>query len=71
MSTVQTDIRIDGMNCMGCVAALLAKLRTVDGVEDADIDLASSVAKVTFNEQLVNLTTIKQAIRDSGYNVLS
>jgi len=55
---------------MGCVTALLAKLRTLDGVEFADIDLSSSTAMVTFNEQVVSLNGIRQAIRESGYKVL-
>ncbi|MDD2430956.1 MAG: heavy-metal-associated domain-containing protein [Firmicutes bacterium] len=67
---MQLDIKVDGMNCMGCVTALLAKLRTLDGVEFADIDLSSSTAMVTFNEQVVSLNGIRQAIRESGYKVL-
>lgn len=55
---------------MGCVNAISAALKNLDGVIDADIDLVSSNAVVDYNENLVSIQDIKQVIVERGYKII-
>lgn len=63
MSEVQ--LKITGMTCGHCVAAVTKAIRAVPGVQDAQVDLASGSARVQGSAEpqvLVN------AVQDEGYS---
>ncbi|HPC89336.1 MAG TPA: heavy metal translocating P-type ATPase [Methanothrix sp.] len=63
-------LRIGGMVCAMCVAALEKALRNLDGVVDVRVNLASEKAYVTYNPGMVGLDEMKKAVEDTGYQYL-
>ena len=44
-------------------------LRASDGVTDANVNIATEKATVTFDELKTDAEKIKQAVRETGYDV--
>jgi Cu+-exporting ATPase len=63
-------LKIGGMACAMCVAALEAALLKMDGVAEARVNLASEKAYVIYNPRLVGLAEMKKAVVDAGYQFL-
>ena len=63
-------LKIGGMSCAMCVAALEAALLKLDGVAEARVNLASEKAYVIYNPRLVGLADMKKAVTDAGYQFL-
>lgn len=59
-----TELKIDGMTCGHCVAAVKKALEKVPGVRGAQVELASGRAKV---EGDPSLDALLAAVRDEGY----
>ena len=59
-----TELKIDGMTCGHCTAAVKKALERVPGVEGAEVDLAAGRARVagTADEAL-----LVAAVQDEGY----
>ena len=60
---------IEGMTCASCVAHVQHGLEEVEGVLDANVNLATEQASVTLDPKLVPLTRLVDAVRDTGYDV--
>lgn len=60
---------IKGMHCASCVMKIEKKLKTTDGVTDAVVNIANEKATVTFDEAKSDEEKIKQAIRETGYDI--
>src|SRR5690625_4992015 len=72
MSTAELDkktLKIDGMHCASCSAAVEKSLRQTDGVEDASVNLASETALDSYNHQAVTNDDLKEAVESAGYSV--
>lgn len=63
-------LKIGGMSCAMCVAALEAALLKLDGVVEARVNLASEKAYVIYNPRIVGLAEMKTAVADAGYQFL-
>ena len=63
-------IKIGGMSCAMCVAALEAALLKLDGMVEARVNLASEKAYLKFNPRMTGLAEIKKAVADAGYQFL-
>ena len=59
-----TELKIDGMTCGHCTAAVKKALERVAGVEGADVDLASGRARVGGTADAALLVA---AVQDEGY----
>ena len=72
-STVSRDLSfaVDGMHCASCVAAVERALRSIDGVEDAEVSLATEEARVRLGPLGASADTIVQAVEAAGYSVPS
>ncbi|MFH0849705.1 MAG: copper ion binding protein, partial [Candidatus Bathyarchaeota archaeon] len=65
----EITLRIVGMTCAACVAAVEKALKRVDGVEDAVVNLATEKAFVRYNPQKVSILDLRKAVRNAGYDV--
>ena len=65
-----TNIQIGGISCMGCVSTLTRVLTGIEGVQSAQIDKDSAMAKVEFDPAVTNADEFRQAIEDAGYDVV-
>jgi len=59
-----TELKIDGMTCGHCVAAVKKALEKVPGVRAAQVELATGRARV---EGDPSLEALLAAVRDEGY----
>ena len=73
MDTITTEvvtIGISGMTCGSCQRRVQHALRSVPGVVDATVDLASGTAAVQFQPSRVPSGAIARAVHDAGYEVV-
>ena len=60
---------IEGMTCAGCVAHVQHGLEEVEGVLEANVNLATEQASVVLDFKLASLDRLVQAVRETGYDV--
>jgi copper chaperone len=61
-------MKIDGMSCGHCVAAVTKALKSVEGVRIEGVDVGS--ATLAYDPAATSADRISQAIEDEGYQVL-
>lgn len=66
----QTTFQIGGMTCAACSAANERAIGKLDGVEHAEVNLATEKASVSYDETVTTLEQIKQAVVDAGYFIV-
>lgn len=62
-------LKVEGMSCGHCKAAVEKALKAVDGVEDAVVSLEEKTAQVTLNKEVPDHVLAK-AVTDAGYEVV-
>ncbi len=72
MSTEQESlnketVRIEGMHCASCVAAVERSLRKLQGVTNASVNLATETARIEFDPESVSVNDFSKAVSDAGY----
>ncbi len=70
VATTRAELPIIGMTCANCALTIERALRRLDGVVEANVNLAGERASVEYLPGVVSLAAIQQAIRDAGYEVL-
>ena len=63
----ETIIKIEGMSCGHCKAAVEKALKAVPGIETALVDLEKKQAVVTGNAAM---EAMREAVEDAGYEVV-
>lgn len=63
-------LRIGGMSCASCAAAVEKALESVPGVGDAVVNFATEKAVVTYDPSKVSEEALERAVRDAGYDYL-
>ena len=66
----QKTIKVGGMSCVRCSAAVEHALKSVDGVEECAVSYANGRAEVVFDDEKADLKTLERAIKKAGYEVL-
>jgi Cu+-exporting ATPase len=68
-SPAVTGVRfpLEGMTCASCVNRIERYLRKVDGVEEANVNLATETATVRFDSARVDLGVLQSAVEAAGY----
>jgi copper chaperone CopZ len=62
----ELQLKVEGMSCQHCVAAVTEAVESVPGVEASDVDLASGMVKVA-GPTGVDRQQLLDAIRAAGY----
>lgn len=65
----QEIINVEGMSCDHCKNAVESSLAKINGVSAAEVDLEKGQVRVDYNEDKVQLSDMKDAIEDQGYDV--
>lgn len=68
MSIETTTYRVQGMTCGHCRAAVLEEVTALEGVQDADVDLAAGTLTVRGG---VPETAVREAVEEAGYEVVA
>jgi len=61
------DIGIGGMTCASCVTRVEKALKKVPGVKEANVNLATESARVSFEPSEQMEARLRRAVRDAGY----
>lgn len=63
------DLPVEGMTCASCVRHVEQALTGVDGVEQAEVNLVTGRARVTFDPSRASRDSMAAAVVDAGYEV--
>jgi copper chaperone len=67
---MQTDsMTVSGMQCGGCVTKISQTLKSVTGVEDVQVSLASGQVTVRYDERRTSPPQLEAAVISSGFGV--
>ncbi len=66
----KTILLVGGMTCAACVRRVESALKSVEGVSDASVNLATSRATVLYTPHATNIASLKKAVEDGGYEYL-
>jgi copper chaperone len=69
MSEDKIELKVLGMACGGCKAAVEKALQSLNGVSSAKVDLASKTAYVEYYSGKLAPEDLKKAIQEAGYKV--
>ncbi len=64
------DLPIHGMTCASCVNRIQSGLSKIDGVSEANVNLATERASVLFDGEKVTTDRLVSTVRDLGYDVV-
>ena len=64
----EKEIKVVGMHCPSCVAAVELCLKDVDGIDDAKADLNSGITKITMSNEVTD-SDIAEAVEEAGFKV--
>lgn len=65
MKTVK--LKIKGIHCASCGKVITMDLEEVDGVGKVEIDEATKLAEIEFDETKVKVEKILETVKNSGY----
>ncbi|MDD3223706.1 MAG: heavy metal translocating P-type ATPase [Clostridium sp.] len=68
---VNKTLKIQGMTCAACVRAVEKASKKVDGVTEANVNLATEKLKISYDEDKVTIPGIQNAIEKAGYKALN
>ena len=64
------NIAILGMMCAGCSARVEQKLKSLEGIHSASVNLSSRTALVEFDPSIISLEQMKTVLSDIGYDMV-
>lgn len=62
-------LKLAGLKDAACAEKVAAALKSIKGVDAADVSLEANKASITFDEDLVSLQRLKVAVEDAGYSI--
>lgn len=62
-------ISVEGMSCNHCKMSVEKALKTLNGVQDAAVDLGAKTVTVDYDQAVVDGEALKRTITDAGYEV--
>lgn len=64
---IAAKFEIDGMMCaMGCAKVIEKNLAQMDGVKNVEVDFESKVAKIEYDEAMVNPNLVMASVKKTG-----
>lgn len=66
---VNVTLKIGGMSCGHCVNSVNGALKGLAGVDELKVNIGSAV--LSYDPAKVTIDTIKEAVEEEGYPVLS
>ncbi|MBP7811452.1 MAG: heavy metal translocating P-type ATPase [Candidatus Moranbacteria bacterium] len=61
---------VKGMHCASCSALIMKHLKKLDGIADADVNVATEQAKVTFESDRITQEKMNQVLEPLGYSLI-
>jgi P-type Cu+ transporter len=63
-------LKVGGMMCATCVETIETALKSLPGTLEANVNLGSETARVTYNPSITAIEDMKRVIEDAGYQYL-
>ncbi|MFK4784945.1 heavy metal translocating P-type ATPase [Fusobacterium sp. MFO224] len=63
--------KIQGMTCAACAKTVERVSKKLDGVNEADVNLATEQLSINYDEKIVSEENIKEVIKNAGYTALN
>ncbi len=67
---VKSTLKIQGMTCNHCVMRVAKALKAVPGVQDAQVDLQTGEAVISYDETKVTMEKLQFAVVEAGYKIV-
>jgi Cu+-exporting ATPase len=67
MPDTKQTLQLEGMHCASCVRLIEKSLSKVPGVKEANVNLATEQATVTYDAETCSLTDMQRAVEGVGY----
>ena len=61
---------ITGMSCAACSSAVERVTRKLDGVEESNVNLTTSIMTITYDNSKVNFDKIAEKVQKAGFGIL-
>jgi Cu+-exporting ATPase len=68
---LENQFQITGMTCAACSARIEKGLKKMEGVQEANVNLALEKAMVQYDPAVLKLIDIQQKVKDLGYGVVT
>ncbi len=68
--TKRAELKVTGMACAACSAAIEKALMSQEGVVQAEVNLGTEIATVEYDPEKLKLADLEMAIRNAGYDVV-
>ncbi|HEU4719272.1 MAG TPA: cation transporter [Bacteroidia bacterium] len=65
MAEKKITLRIAGMTCGHCAKTVSSAITELDGVKEADVDPATGMAEVVFDDEKVSEAQIRKAVNET------
>ncbi len=62
-------LHVEGMTCKHCKMSVENALKTLDGVQNATVDLDSKTVSIDYDPAVVDEESLKKIIGEAGYEV--
>ena len=66
----ETSMQITGMTCAACATRIEKGLKKMDGVEEANVNLALEKSVIRYDPEKVSTQDFEKKIQDLGYDVV-
>lgn len=67
---MQVTLQVQGMSCNHCKQSVTDALSNLNGVSSVNVDLETGKVDVTYDENIVTLDQMREAVEDQGYEVV-
>lgn len=71
MSQKEATLQITGMTCAACAIRIEKGLKKMEGVEDANVNLALEKTNIKYDPDKTDVVKFKEKVQSLGYNVVS
>lgn len=68
--TAVKTLKIEGMTCAACVRAVERAVKKLNGIENAEVNLATEKLTVSYDPYLIRVSEIKKAVEKAGYKAV-
>ena len=68
---VEKNLTIEGMTCASCAQSVEKATKKLPGMQEASVNLATEKLKVNFDENVLSIKEIQDAVEDAGYKAIT
>jgi len=67
----KAEIKVSGMSCASCALNVEKSLESLEGVDEAHVNIGTEKATVEYDPEKLKLAQLENAVEEAGYNVVN